>query len=549
MSRATSPYMRKLTRRGVAASFLAVALLMSACNESSSSRDSAPAPEVDQTPVAAFSLMETTISDIHSALEAGTTSCHQLVQDYLDRINTYDKATALNAIVMTNPAALARADEIDQRLAAGDILGELYCVPVLVKDNYDTKDMPTTGGVLALGKSMPPDDSYVVQQLRDADAIVLAKTNMDEFAFHAAHTVSSVVGITRNAYGLDRTPAGSSGGTASGVAANFGAIGLGSDTGNSIRGPSSHASLVGLRSTMGLISRDGVIPLNLDRDMTGSMTRTVEDLARTLNVIAGYDPADPITALSEGHVPEDYTTFLDANGLKGARIGVFRQLTDDTADPEVVALFENAIADLRRLGAEIVDPFEVANYNEALNGAETCSNFKFYMNRYLASLTSNPAVPATLDELVATGMYEGIHATQLKELAQVAATPEEQGCIGVAGDIANNPGRQAFRDTMIAAMNQANVDVIVYPTWDNAPQPLGNLANLPPNKGDNSQGLAPYSGQPAITVPMGFNSDGLPLGLQIFGRPFAEPTLIKYAYAYEQSTHHRVPPPLYPSLK
>lgn len=548
MSQENSLFTRKFARHGVVASFVAFAVLLSACN-SSSTPDSATAPKDQQIPETAFSLMETTISGVHTALETGATSCHLLVQDYLDRINAYDKTYLLDAIVMTNPDALARADEIDQRLAAGDKLGELYCVPVLVKDNYDTVDMPTTGGVLALRKSIPPNDSYVVQKLREADAIILAKTNMDEFAFHAGHTVSSVVGITRNAYRLDRTPAGSSGGTASGVAANFGLIGLGTDTGNSIRGPSSHASLVGLRSTMGLISRDGVIPLNLDRDMTGSLTRTVEDLARTLNIIAGYDPADPITALSEGHLPEDYTAFLDANGLKGARIGVFRHLIDDTADPEVVELFEKAIADLQRLGAVIVDPFEVANYDEALSGVEGCRNFKFYMNKYLASLSPNPAVPATLDELVATGEYEGIHAAQLKSLAQVTATPEEQGCVGVPGDIANNPGRQAFRDTMIAAMDKANVNVIIYPTWDNAPQPLTTLSDLPPNKGDNSQGLAPFSGQPAITVPMGFNSEGLPLGLQIFGRPFTEPVLIKYAYAYEQGTHHRTPPQLFPSLK
>jgi amidase len=523
------------------ASLLATVLL-SACGGSSSSSPPAPAP-------AAYSIMETTIAGMHSALESGQTTCRDIVQAYLQRIAVYDKTTGVNAIIRTNPAALATADDIDARLAAGDTLGELYCVPVIVKDNYDTYDMPTSGGNLALANSVPPDDSWVVARLREEDAIMLAKSNLDEFAFRAAHTVSSVGGITRNAYNLNRTPAGSSGGTAAAVAANFGAVGLGSDTGNSIRGPSSHASLVGLRSTMGLVSRDGVIPLNLDRDVVGGMTRTVEDTARILNVIAGNDPADPITSLSEGHVAPDYTAALDKNALQGARIGVFRHLIASDADPAVLTLFEQALADLRAQGAELIDPFEIADYDNLLRGATSCRRFKYDLENYLASL--GPDAPVhTLQDIIDRGLFSAVHASSLRSNNEVVGAPDEQTppCLGEAGNIRDNPGRQTFRDTMVNAMTDAGLDAMVYPTWDNAAQPLNNLSDLPSNKGDNSQGLAPASGQPAITVPMGFDADGLPLGLQIYGLPFSEMTLIGFAYAYEQATLHRHQPPLYPAL-
>ena len=218
-----------------------------------------------------------------------------VVQSYLDRIEAYDQSTGMNAITVVNPNALARADEIDEALDNGDALGSLFCAPLLIKDNYDTYDLPTTGGSIALKESIPPDDAFMVQKLREADAIVLAKTNMAEWAFSPRQTVSSSYGTTANAYALDRVPAGSSGGTASGVAANFGVAGMGTDTGNSIRGPSSHLALFGIRSTIGLTSRDGVIPLSLQSDIAGPMTRTVEDGARIFNVVAGYDPADPYT--------------------------------------------------------------------------------------------------------------------------------------------------------------------------------------------------------------------------------------------------------------
>src|SRR5215468_2501194 len=283
------------------------------------------------TEASSFRLMwtqEATIADILAAFKAKELTCRQLVQMYLDRIEAYDrKGPALNAIVMVNPNALAAADALDTKFAQSGSMGPLHCVPVIVKDNFDTVDMPTSAGSLSLKGSIPPRDAFIVRKLRDAGALMLAKSNMAEFAWSPFETVGSLVpGYTRNPYALDRVPAGSSGGTAVAVAASFGAVGLGTDTGNSIRGPSSHTSLVGIRSTMGLTSRDGIVPLFLNRDIGGPMARTMADAVAIFDVIAGYDPADPVTAAAQGKRPASYLGFLDRNGLKGARVGAVRQL-------------------------------------------------------------------------------------------------------------------------------------------------------------------------------------------------------------------------------
>ncbi len=320
-------------------------------------------------------VVEATIADVQDAIIAGRTTCRMVVQAYLDRIEAYDSSTGLDAITVVNPNALSRAGEIDAAVSNGDELGPLFCAPLLIKDNFDTQDLPTTGGSIALRDDLPPDDAFMVRKLREADGIVLAKTNMAEWAFSARQTVSSSYGTTANAYALDRVPAGSSGGTASGVAASFGVAGMGADTGNSIRGPSSHLALFGIRSTIGLTSRDGVIPLAFDRDIAGPMTRTVEDAARIFTVVAGYDPADPYTEAGRGKNASDYTLFLDSAGLQGARIGVLRALVDtEEADTAVIALFEQALRDLRRLGASIVDPLEIPafqRHRDARTGMQT----------------------------------------------------------------------------------------------------------------------------------------------------------------------------------
>ncbi|MGH9677481.1 MAG: amidase, partial [Candidatus Acidiferrum sp.] len=297
---------------------------------------------------------ETTIAKTLEAIRTGRVTCRQLVEAYLKRIRAYDQATQLNAIVLINPDALADADALDREFARTHQLRPLHGIPVIVKDNYDTKGLQTTGGSLAMKGFVPSEDAFMVKKLREAGAIVLAKSNMAEWAFSPYVTVSSIAGITRNPYDLERVPAGSSGGTAAAVAASLGEVGLGTDTGNSIRGPSSHNALVGIRPTMGLTSRDGIIPLFINNDMGGPMARTVEDAATVLGVVAGYDPADPITKESEGKIPKNYTQFLDKNGLKGARLGVFREYIDTPeSDLQVKALTEKAIAELKAQGAEI----------------------------------------------------------------------------------------------------------------------------------------------------------------------------------------------------
>src|SRR6516162_4365710 len=275
----------------------------------------------------AFHLMwseEATIADIHAAFRSKELTCRQLVQHYIDRIEAYDKkGPELNAIIMINPNVLARADELDAQFAQSGTMGPLHCVPIIVKDNYDTADMPTSAGSLSLKGSIPERDAFIVRKLREAGAVMLATSTMAEFAWRPFETVGSLLpGYTRNPYALDRVPAGSSGGTAAAVAANFGAVGLGTDTGNSIRGPASHTSLVGIRSTMGLTSRSGIVPLFLNRDIGGPIARTVADAVAVFDVVAGYDPGDPVTTASEGKRPDSYLKFLDKDGLRGARIGV-----------------------------------------------------------------------------------------------------------------------------------------------------------------------------------------------------------------------------------
>src|SRR5215831_5920973 len=309
-----------------------------------------------------FRVEEKTIAQIHAALRARQVTCRGLVEAYLARISAYDqKGPTINAVVLLNPEALKTADELDARMKAGAAMRPLECVPVVVKDNYETKGLRTTAGSQSLANFIPTRDAFVVRKIREAGAIVLLKSNMAEFAFTPLETVGSIQpGYTFNPYALNHTTAGSSGGTAASVAANFGAVGLGTDTGNSIRGPSSHQSLVGMRSTMGLVSRTGVVPLNFLADIAGPMTRTVADAAVVLQVIAGPDTSDPVTLTSEGHIPPSYTAFLKKGALKGVRLGVLHAAYDrPTADPEVMSVFRNALNELKAAGAEIVDPAAV----------------------------------------------------------------------------------------------------------------------------------------------------------------------------------------------
>ena len=514
-------------RTALAAAFAAV--LTAACD--------APAP-------GPIDVVEATIADVQEAILSGATTCRMVVQAHLDRIEVYEPL--VNAITVVNPAALERADQLDAALTAGEEPGPLFCVPMLVKDNFDTHDLVTTGGSVVLARSFPPDDAFMVRRIREAGAVVVAKTNMAEWAFSARQSVSSSFDTTRNAYALDRVPAGSSGGTASGVAASFGVIGLGSDTGNSIRGPSSRLALVGIRSTIGLTSRDGVIPLSFDRDIAGPMGRTVEDVARVFNVVAGYDPADPYTEAGRGRREDDYTSFLDADGLKGARIGVLRALVDtEDADSGVVAVFERALGELVGLGAEVVDPFDFDVQAQLQREGMFCGRFRYDMRVYLESLGDGAPITDVL-AVLETGEYSSYVENSLRRAEDSPLDVHPADRDPPCPDYLENEQRQGYLSDLVAAMDAAGVDALVYPTWLSPPAHIDRAREE--YSGDNSQRVAPATGMPAITVPMGFTEGVHPAGLQILARPYAEGLLFRYAYAYEQGTGHRRLPPGFPQL-
>jgi Asp-tRNA(Asn)/Glu-tRNA(Gln) amidotransferase A subunit family amidase len=492
-----------------------------------------------------FNVEEATIAQIHAAMRDRSLTCVGLVKQYLQRIDAYDKkGPAVNAIILVNPDALATAADLDRQFARDGITQPLQCIPVIVKDNYQTAGLRTTAGSLSLKGFIPREDAFVVHKLRDAGAIVLAKSNMAEFAFSPYETVSSILpGYTRNPYDLARVTAGSSGGTAAALAADFGAVGLGTDTGNSIRGPSAFLSLVGIRPTMGLTSRSGVVPLFLSADVTGPMARTVTDAVAVLQVMARPDAADTVTLHSAGRIPRSYAASLVRDGLKGARIGVLHQAYDrPSADPEVMTLFQRALEDMRAQGAQIVDPVAVDSLTELLHIANApCNPFKYDLNRYLSALGDQVPVHS-LEEIIKSRQFHPSIELRLENAEAVTETPEQSaGCRG------QQEFRARLREAVLQLMDSNKLDALVYPTWSNVPRLIGDL-NTP--AGDNNQLFAPSTGFPAITVPMGFTRNGtLPAGVQFFGRAWSEPELIKLAYSYEQATMHRHPPSTTPALR
>jgi amidase len=504
-----------------------------------------------------FQVYEASISQIESALAAKRLTCHALVEQYLRRIETYDKkGPALNALVELNQHAIEQADELDRRLQTAGPVGPLHCVPMIVKDNFETIGLQSAAGSLALKGFVSAKDAFLVKRVKAAGAIVLAKSNMAEWAFSPYETVSSILpGYTKNPYSLDRVTAGSSGGTAAAIAASFGAIGLGSDTGNSIRGPSSHQALVGIRSTMGLTSRAGVVPLNLLADIAGPMGRSVEDVATVFQVIVGEDPDDPVTMRGNdvqpglrpsGHPAEipNYRAALVRDGLKGARLGVLRQAYErDSTDQEIVQVFTAAIEELKRGGATVIDPapVDLANVRRAEN-AGTCGGFKYDINRYLSGLGSTVPIHS-LDEIVRSRRF---HPSVELRLVRAQESTESNGAESAACK-AEAVYREQFRAAVLATMDAQKLDAFIYPTWSNPPRLIGDL-NTP--HGDNSQVFSPTTGFPSINVPMGYTRGGvLPAGMTLFGRAWDEGTLIRLAYSYEQAVHHRKPPPTTPPLR
>ena len=478
---------------------------------------------------------ELTIAKIHKAFKNKQYSSEQLVTAYLARIKQFNNK--INAITTINPEAMSIAKALDEEYKKTGVLRPLHGIPLIVKDNINTKGLSTTAGALALKDFVPNKDAFVIDKLVKAGAIIIAKSNMAEWAFTPWHSVSSTHGATLNPYNLDFVPAGSSGGTGASVASNFGTIGLGTDTGNSIRGPSSHNDLVGFRTTLGLISRADIVPLNIKTDVVGPMCRTVEDATRVLEIMVGYDPNDPLTKNSAGKTPKNYQQFLKKDGLKGARIGVLRELSEANPDPEVKALFEKAILDMKAMGATIVDTLIIPDFAN-LRKDLWCSDFRGDLETYLAKYVKNDTVK-TLEDIVRIGSKS--KSAEARVIANLTSrNPDCQ-------DAYTAPRRIAFRKAIEDQMDILKLDAIIYPTWNNKPAKANTYSEELKRveyKGDNSQIIAPHTGQPAFSVPMGFSSGNLPAGIQFLGRMYAEPTLIKLVYSYEQGTKHRVPPPI-----
>ena len=481
-----------------------------------------------------FDVSEKSIAELAAALESGEVTSQDLVSLYQSRIVAFDlRGPRLNSIIAVNPNALDTAAALDAERAAGNVRGPLHGIPVLVKDNYDTSDMPTTAGTLGLATSIPPDDAFQVRKLRDAGAIILGKTNMHELA-RGITTVSSLTGQTRNPYNPTRNPGGSSGGTGAAIGASFAAVGMGSDTCGSIRIPASHHALVGLRGTRGLASGDGIIPLAVTQDIGGPLARSVEDLAVTLDATVGYDPADPTTELSQGNIPDSYTEFLDVTSLEGARFGVVMALMGSGgAEQPVRDVIEAAIATMKEQGAEIVE-IEEPDLTEVLQGASVIGQeFKFDFDAYLEQTPDAPV--ASLAEMIDLGLYHEVIDTGLRtSLAlEVRDTDDYRERL---------TKRDEVRAAAIGVMDEHQLDALVYPTIRQTARPVGQA------QPGSSCALSATSGLPAISVPAGFAVDDMPVGVELLGRPFAESRLIGLAYAFEQHTRHRRPPDFAPSL-
>ena len=517
---------------------------MSQCFHQRIERIAHPHPHPHPHPLAGspreFRVDETSIAAIHGAIRAGTLTCHALVQAYLRRIDAYDKqGPAINAITVVNPDAIATADSLDRRYAATrQLVGPLHCIPMIVKDNFQTIGLQTAAGNLALKGYTPSKDAFQVKRIKQAGAIVLAKSNMAEFAFSPLETVNSLLpGYTRNPYALDRVTAGSSGGTAAAVAADLGEVGLGTDTGNSIRGPSSHQALVGIRSTMGLASRAGIAPLSLFADIAGPMARSVADAAAVLAVVAGYDPDDPVTERSEGQA--------DSRLLGVARRGRSQGRAHRRAAPSVRG------ADGRSGGARSVQPrarrSAPGRRDRARHGAHRRDRIRSVVRAAAGAIRSSTRsiagsreqgdrVPVkSIDSIVRSGQYHPSIQTRLEAAIRVELPPDS-----IPGCQSRQRVRDGLREAVTRTMDRLQLDALVYPTWSNPPRLIGDMTTP---AGDNSQVFSPTTGMPAITVPMGYTRNNtLPAGMTIFGRAFDEPRLIKLAYGYEQSTKWRRQP-------
>lgn len=500
-----------------------------------------------------FELTTATIEDINKAFDAGALNSEQLVELSLARIAAYDEAgPKLNAVMLLNPNAIERARVLDAERRDKGRRSPLHGIPVVLKDNFDTADMPTTAGSFMLKGSIPPDDAFLVSQLREAGAIVLAKLNMSEFA--SGDAMNSLDGPIYNPHDPARTPSGSSGGTGAAIAAAYAPVGLGTDTGGSVRGPSAANGIVGLKPTLGLLSRDGIIPLALSFDTAGPMARNVYDVAIVLSVMADVDPADPATSWSEGQVEADYTQFLNEGALKGARIGIARDFME--SDEEVDWVVEAALEAMRDAGAEVVDvslPEWLLDSRGKFYRAIRYREFRAQIEDYLA--TTGPQYPKTLADLVKqsktlTARREdgvipnpGRWQLMMKEDESGALTDYEYLAV-------RDHALPLMRGIIGGLMEAEKLDAIVYPTShvrpervDPDPDPEGA-----PGSGGSPVILANLTGFPDLIVPAGFTGRGLPVSISFMGPAFSESRLLSLGYAFEQLTKARRLPVTTPAL-
>lgn len=488
-----------------------------------------------------FKFFETTIAQVHEAMLAGELTCRQLVEYYLKRIEAYDqKGPALNSIILVNSKALEEADALDAALKKGGLTGPLHGIPIILKDNVDTFDMATTAGSLSLKGFVPEDDAYITKKMREAGALILAKSNLHEFAIWG-ETISSILGQTLNPYDLTRTPGGSSGGTGAAMAANFGLAGIGTDTINSIRSPSSANSLVGIRPTIGLVSRDGVVPYSFTQDTAGPICRTVADAVAVLDVIAGYDKDDDETAWCCGKIPETYKAFLNKEGLKGKRIGILESFFGkDEVHKEVNKPVRESIEILKANGAKIVPITEDINSGWLTSSVSVhLDDLKDHLNIYLNALPDYAPVHS-VEEVMASGKYHpGIKDNMEKAMKLSVGTPAYNEKLVL---------RAQTQTKVMKLMADYELDAIVYPHQQQLVCKTGG------SQQQRNGVLCSVTGFPSIAVPAGFSAPsaeapiGVPVGMEIIGRPWSEPTLIEIAYAFEQVSNLRKPPLSTPEL-
>lgn len=506
---------------------------------------------VELKPAAAFDLEEKAIDDLQRMMATGRMSSKQITQAYLSRIDQLNKkGPALHAVIETNPDALSIASALDAERKAKGPRGPLHGIPVLLKDNIDTHDrMTTTAGSVALEGSIPLRDSFIAARLRAAGAVLLGKANLSEWAnFRSSHASSGWTGRggqTKNPYVLDRNPSGSSSGSAVAVATSMCAIAVGTETDGSIVSPSSNCGIVGIKPTLGLLSRSGIIPIAHSQDTAGPMTRTVRDAAIMLGAMTGEDANDSATAGSSAHAATDYTKFLDPNGLRGARIGVVRGHYMGFND-DVDRLVADAIDAMKRGGATIVDPADIPTAGK-FDDSEfdvLLYEFKADLNKYLASLGPNAPVKSLADVIAFNEKHRSTSMPWFGQDIMIKAQAKGPLTDQKYLDALAQDQKMSREQGIDAVMNEHKLDALIAPTG--GPAWVTDLLNGDHYTGGYSTPSA-VAGYPNINVPIGFIS-GLPVGLSIFGRAWSEPTLLRIAYSFEQMTKHRRPPKFIPTL-